>query len=105
MSEPALYGVLVPKKKPLITAIIAASLSSVLPAIWGTSTWVSASVAGIFGIFGYMNPAGIYYGFYGAIAANVLGLVLGFAFTYFFGTDKETEEQKKEAVDVALGEN
>lgn len=105
VSEPALYGVLVPKKKPLITAIIAASLASVLPAIWGTSTWVSASVAGIFGIFGYMNPAGIDYGFYGAIAANVLGLVLGFALTYFFGTDKETENEEKEAVDIALGEN
>lgn len=105
VSEPALYGVLVPKKKPLITAIIAASLASVLPAIWGTSTWVSASVAGIFGIFGYMNPAGIDYGFYGAIAANVLGFALGYALTYFFGTDKEIENEKNVDVDVILGEN
>lgn len=108
VSEPALYGVLVPKKKPLITAIIAASLASIIPAIWGTSTWVSASVAGVFGIFGYMNPAGIDLGFYGAILANVLGLVLGFVLTYLFGTSKDVESKEnveKEPVDVALGEN
>lgn len=103
VSEPALYGVLVPQKKPLITAIIAASLASVIPAILGTSTWVSASVAGVFGIFGYMNPAGIDQGFYGAILANVLGLALGFGLTYFFGISKELMQETNQ--NVVLGES
>lgn len=87
VSEPALYGVLVPQKKPLITTIIAASLASVFPAVLGTSSWVSASSPGIFGIFSYLNPAGVDSGFYGAIIATVLGFVLGFVLTFFFGID------------------
>lgn len=103
VSEPALYGILVPQKKPLITAIIASSIASIFPAMMGTAAWVSAPVAGILGIFGYMNPVGVDAGFYGAIIAMTLGFGLGFLLTYLYGIAPNVLEEsngKNEPISV-----
>ena len=84
VSEPAIYGVLLPYKKTFITTLIAGSLGAVFPAIFGTKVYTFAA-AGIFAIPGYLNPKGIGMDFYGGVASLAAGLIFGFALTYFFG--------------------
>lgn len=91
ISEPGIYGVLLPRKKPFITTIIAGSLGAIPAALMGAKVY-AVGASGLFAIPAGINPAGIDMGFYGSILAIVLGFVLGFILTYFFGVDKEEME-------------
>lgn len=88
VSEPGMYGVLIPLKTPFVTAIIASSIASIPAALMGSKVYAFGA-AGIFALPGCINPAGIDLGFYGTIVCMVLGLVLGFLITYFWGMKKE----------------
>ena len=89
ISEPGIYGVLLPLKTPFIMSIIAGSIGAVPAALMGTAVY-SFSASGIFGIPGFINPAGIDAGFYGAIISSIAGFVLGFILTYIIS--KNTKE-------------
>lgn len=91
VSEPGIYGVLLPLKKPFIMTVIGGSLGAIPAALMGTKVYVMGA-SGIFAIPSGINPAGIDMGFYGSIVSIVLGLILGFVLTYFFGTKKEKLE-------------
>lgn len=91
VSEPCMYGVLIPEKKGFATAIIASSLASVAAGICGTKSYVLGG-SGVFAFPSYISPAGIDRGFIGVIISVILAIVLGFVITYFFGVNKETKE-------------
>lgn len=88
VSEPGMYGVLLPLKKPFITALIASSIGAVPAALMGTKVYV-AGASGIFGIPGLIGPAGVDMGFIGALISCTLGLVLGFVMTCIWGMPKK----------------
>lgn len=90
VSEPGIYGVLLPLKKPFILAILAGSLGAIPAAIMGTKIFAFGG-AGIFSLPGCINPAGIDSAFYGSIISAALGLTLGYLLTYFFGIPKKEE--------------
>lgn len=92
VTEPAIYGVLLPKKKPFALCIIAGSLASLPAAICNTITY-NYGAPGVLGITNYLNPAGIDVGFLGAVLCNVLGFLFGLIFTLIFY--KEDKEQEK----------
>lgn len=88
VSEPGMYGVLIPLKKPFITAVIASSIASIPAALMGTKIYAFGA-SGIFALPSLMNPAGIDLGFYGSIICMILGLASGFLITYIWGIKKE----------------
>ena len=90
VSEPCMYGVLIPQKKAFVTAIVASSLASVFAAVFGTRSYVLGG-SGIFSFPSYISPDGIGMGFYGAIFSVIAALILGFVLTYYFGFNKEEE--------------
>lgn len=91
VSEPGIYGVLLPLKKPFITGIIAGSLGAIPAALMGTKVYAFGAT-GIFGFLNFIAPNGIDMGFYGAIISSLLGLILGFVLTAFLGMPKEEKE-------------
>ncbi|WP_238902935.1 PTS transporter subunit EIIC [Clostridium sp. YIM B02506] len=90
VSEPVLYGVIIPAKKPLITSIIGGSIGGALAGFFGAKSF-AFGVAGVFGIPGYINPAGIDSGFYGYVGSMVVGFVVAFILTYIWGYKNKTE--------------
>lgn len=92
VTEPAIYGVLLPKKKPFVLCIIAGSLGSLPAAIFHTITY-NYGAPGVLGITNYLNPAGVDLGFLGAILCTVLGFLFALIFTLVLYKDETTEKK------------
>ncbi|MGO4731072.1 beta-glucoside-specific PTS transporter subunit IIABC [Paenibacillus sp. 2KB_22] len=91
VSEPALYAVLLPNKKPLIMAIIGGSVGGVFGGIFLSKVY-SFVPSGVFGIPGAINPDGIDGGFYGYVLQMGVGLIVGFILTYLWGSKRKTKD-------------
>ncbi|WP_112182429.1 beta-glucoside-specific PTS transporter subunit IIABC [Paraliobacillus zengyii] len=93
VTEPAIYGVTLPLKRPFIISCIVAGLGGAVLGIAGTRGYMIGGL-GIFGIPSYISPEGMDAGFWGMIIAMIGALVLGIVLTYLFGVKNEkTSEQ------------
>lgn len=94
VTEPAIYGVTLPRKKPFVLSCIAAAVGGGIVGLMGTKGYILGGL-GIFGIPSYISPEGMDKGFYGAIAAIVISFILGFLLVFFSGfKDEETAEKR-----------
>ncbi len=85
VTEPAIYGVTLPLKRPFIMSCIAAGVGGAVIAVTGSALY-SAGPLGIFKIPTFIHPEhGIDAGFWGMILSLVVAFVLGFVLTVFFG--------------------
>ena len=88
ISEPALYGTLIPRRKLLAATLLSAGVGGMIAGFGGATLW-NMSTAGPLGLPGFINPAGIDGGFIslciGAVVAFVLAAVAG----YVFGGSKD----------------
>lgn len=86
VTEPALYGVLIRLKKPLISAIIASAITGVFIGIFDIRAYATASCSFLtLPIF----MGGEMSNFYLACAAAVIATVLGFVITWIIGFDED----------------
>jgi PTS system beta-glucosides-specific IIC component len=93
VTEPAIYGVTLPRKKPFILSCIAAAVGGGIMGFMGTKMYMLGGL-GIFGIPSYIGSHGIDRGFYGAIIGIIVAFVLGFILMFFGGfKDEETKEE------------
>lgn len=96
ITEPALYGITLPRKKPFIITIICNSVAAGIAGFFGVKKYTMGAT-GIFGISNFINPkVGIDSGFYGFIFAVAVATILGFILTWFFGFKDEPEETTEE---------
>ncbi|WP_179394826.1 beta-glucoside-specific PTS transporter subunit IIABC [Lacticaseibacillus absianus] len=86
VTEPAIYGVTLPRKKPFIMSCIAASISGGLLGLFGTRIYMLGGL-GVFQFPVMIDPAGMDMGFYGAAIAAATAFVLGFGLTWLFARD------------------
>ncbi|MBA4496032.1 PTS glucose transporter subunit IIA [Paenactinomyces guangxiensis] len=94
VTEPAIYGITLPLKRPFIISCIAAAIGGAISGLWGTQTYMVGGL-GIFGIPSFISPKeGITFGLWGAVIAIIVAFVLGFVLTYLFGAGKEKEYRK-----------
>ena len=85
VTEPALYGVLIRLKKPLISAIVASAITGVFIGIFDIRAYATAPCSFLtLPIF----MGGAMSNFYLACAAAVIATVLGFVITWFMGFDE-----------------
>ena len=84
ITEPAIYGVTLPRKKPFILSCIGGAVTGGVVGFFGCKVY-SAGATGVFALPSYINPAGIDSSLYGMAIAMVVGLVVGFALMFFFG--------------------
>lgn len=86
VTEPALYGVLIRMKKPLISAIIASAITGIFIGIFDIRAYATASCSFLtLPIF----MGGSMSNFYLACAAAVMATVLGFVITWLIGFDED----------------
>lgn len=96
VTEPAIYGITLPKKKPFIISCIAAGIGGGMIGLFGTKLHVMGGL-GIFGLPSFIHPVeGMNTAFWGFVGAILVATILGFVLTYFFGgvNKDETPEVK-----------
>ncbi|WP_088103031.1 beta-glucoside-specific PTS transporter subunit IIABC [Halalkalibacter urbisdiaboli] len=98
VTEPAIYGITLPKKKPFIISCIAAGIGGGIIGFFGTKTYMIGGL-GIFMIPSFIGPNGLDMTVWGALIAMVVAFVLGTVLTYLFGgvNKEETPLEKTEA--------
>lgn len=104
VTEPAIYGVTLPRKKPFILSCIASGVGGAIIGVMGTKQYIIGGL-GIFGIPSFIDTSvGIDRAFYGALIAMVVAFVLGFLLLWLTGFkdenlnggDKNKQESKDE---------
>ncbi|NFN86958.1 PTS beta-glucoside transporter subunit IIABC [Clostridium sporogenes] len=96
VTEPAIYGITLPRKKPFILSCVVASIGG---AIIGWSGTIIHAIGGlgIFGIPSYIDPkGGLGKDFYGVIIAIIVAFVLGFVLMYLSKFEDEQSENEIE---------
>lgn len=92
VTEPAIYGVTLPLKKPFIMSCVAAAIGGGILGFVGTKGYIIGGL-GIFGYPSYVNPeTGMDSVFFWTIAATIIAFILGFVLVYFTGF-KDPEEK------------
>ncbi|MGS2780347.1 beta-glucoside-specific PTS transporter subunit IIABC [Robertmurraya sp. GLU-23] len=88
VTEPAIYGITLPLKKPFIFSCIAAAVGGGIIGVTGVKLYMIGGL-GIFGIPSHINPeGGAAITIWGLILSIVVAFVLGFILTYLFGLGK-----------------
>lgn len=95
VTEPAIYGITLPLKRPFIMSCIAGGVGGAIIAVLGARSYMAGPL-GIFAIPTYISPEGITNGFYGMLIAIVVAFIVGFILTYLFGL-KTIEGDKNKA--------
>ncbi|WP_368657751.1 beta-glucoside-specific PTS transporter subunit IIABC [Metabacillus halosaccharovorans] len=100
VTEPAIYGVTLPLKKPFIISCIGAAIGGGIIGAAGTQLYMVGGM-GVFSVPSFISPTdGITFGLWGAIISFVAAFGLGFILTYLFGMGKA----KNEATEIAQNE-
>ncbi len=96
VTEPAIYGITLPRKKPFILSCIGGAVGGAIIGAMGTKAYIIGGL-GVFGIPSYIGPNGFDLGFYGAIIGMIVSFILGFVLMFFTKlTDDEPETGKTE---------
>jgi PTS system beta-glucosides-specific IIC component len=103
VTEPAIYGITLPRKKPFVLSCVAAAVGGAITGFAGSKLYVLGGL-GIFAIPSYLSPAGVDRGFYGAVGSIVVSFVLGFLLMFFGGFKDEEQDSKSKATTSAAGE-
>ena len=96
VTEPAIYGITLPKKKPFVVSCIIGGITGGIAGFFGSTGYMSGGM-GVFALPSFINPAGIDKGFYGMALAMVVGLVLGFIAMFVLYKDEKKEEVVEDA--------
>lgn len=94
ITEPAIYALTIPLKKPFWCANVATALGGVVLGLFGTRCYFMASDS-FFGAPAYIEPDGtLGAGFWGLIIAWCVAIIAGFALTMLFGFDDSDADEK-----------
>ncbi|PKG22746.1 beta-glucoside-specific PTS transporter subunit IIABC [Niallia nealsonii] len=104
VTEPAIYGITLPLKKPFIMSCIAAGVGGAIAGATNVKGFIIGGL-GVFGIPSYISPEGIGMDLYGAVISMVVAFIAGLVLTLLFGginkEQKATTETKAAANEVA----
>ncbi|MCM3701338.1 beta-glucoside-specific PTS transporter subunit IIABC [Paenibacillus macerans] len=97
VTEPAIYGITLPRKKPFILSCIGAAAGGAIVGAMGGKIYIMGGL-GIFMLPSFIGPQGMDTAFYGAIIGMFVSFVLGFLLMFFGGfKDEEDDAKPKEA--------
>lgn len=99
VTEPAIYGITLPKKKPFVFSMIGGGIAGAYVSIVGAQYYTMGGL-GIFGVVNFINTkTGDASGMFHSFIAIVIASVTGFLLTYFFWKDDTVVEVKKDVAD------
>lgn len=93
VTEPAIYGITLPKKTPFIFSMIGGAIGGLYLMINGVTSYTMGGL-GIFGVLNYINgddASGMIHSF----VAIAIAAVIGFTLTFFFWKDNTVVEETK----------
>lgn len=91
VTEPAIYGLTLPLKKPFIMSCIAGGIGGGILGLAGSKLYIFGGL-GVFGFPSFINKAtGVDSGFYMALVACGIAFILGFILTYVVGFKDKVE--------------
>ncbi|MFS0660919.1 beta-glucoside-specific PTS transporter subunit IIABC [Niallia alba] len=91
VTEPAIYGVTLPLKKPFIISCIAAGIGGAIAGLTDVKGYIIGGL-GIFGIPSYITPSGINMNLWGALISIIVGFIVAFLLTLFFGGINKSQD-------------
>lgn len=97
VTEPAIYGVTLPKKKPFIISCIAASIGGGIIGLMGTKSYMMGGL-GLFGLPSFINPeTNDATDMIWILIGTAVAMIVGFVITYITYKDEDTSkiEEKK----------
>lgn len=83
ITEPAIYGITLPRKKTFIAGMIAGGCAGLISGTFRVKMYIMGAT-GIFSIPSFISPKGIDVSFYAYLAAMVTAFVVGFILTILF---------------------
>ncbi|MEH7251346.1 beta-glucoside-specific PTS transporter subunit IIABC [Neobacillus niacini] len=105
VTEPGMYGIALPLKKPFIFTLISSAIGGALLGLFGTKGYTMAGL-GVFQWPSFIHPEeGLNTAFFGSIIAVVVGSVLAFVLTYFFGGINKNQEDISEIKESLTKQN
>lgn len=97
ISEPAIYGITLPRKKLFAGAMFSSGVAGLISGIFRSKMYIMGA-GGIFSIPSFISPNGVDKAFIGYLISMATAFVLGFAITYLvtfnFYNKKETEQSE-----------
>ena len=92
VTEPAIYGLSLPRKKPFIISCIGGALGGLVMGLMDAKQYVMGGL-GVFGIPSYINTStGDMRGMYASILCIAVSMISGFVLTLLFWKDDTVEE-------------
>ena len=105
VTEPAIYGITLPKKTPFIYSMIGGALGGAALMYFKVTAYTMGGL-GVFGFFNYITPKGDASAIVPSVIIILLTMVISFALTYFFWKDDSVEEIEVVAeASKAVGQN
>ncbi|GAB2027412.1 PTS transporter subunit EIIC [Lactovum odontotermitis] len=96
ITEPIIYGVTLPRKRPFIAASIGSAFGGAIAGVFGAKMFGGFASGGIFGIPMFINPKnGVGSGFIGFVMSLLVAFLLALIITFVI--DKDSEEALSEA--------
>ncbi|MFD1406236.1 glucose PTS transporter subunit IIA [Robinsoniella peoriensis] len=103
VTEPAIYGITLPKKKPFIQTCVIAAIAGGVIAAMGARYYVVPGM-GVFGYTAFVNTAtGDFSGMTAAIIVSIFALIAGFILVYLTYKD-DIQKKKKEEDETVKGQ-
>ncbi len=103
VTEPAIYGVSLPLKKPFITSCIGGAFGGAVAGFAGSAVY-SIGAMGVFAVPTFISPTdGLNFAFWGAIISMPVSFIAGFLLTYVVGFKDTAGEEEKETSEVDSG--
>lgn len=94
VTEPAIYGITLPKKTPFLYSMIGGAAGGIVMAVMSVKSYTMGGL-GIFGLPNFINQAsGNADGMYAAILCICVSATVGFLLTFFFWNDKTPSDNK-----------
>lgn len=95
VTEPAIYGITLPKKKPFIYSLIGGAVGGAVMAAFKVKAYTMGGL-GIFGVVNYINlETGDASGMWISFLSIAVSMAVGFLLTFFFWKDDSPVEEKK----------
>lgn len=83
VTEPAIYGITLPRKKAFIFSCIGGAISGAIMGMFGTKIYLIGGM-GVFSFISMIPETGLDWSVYGALIAAVVGFAITFGLTLFF---------------------
>lgn len=88
VNEPALYAILLPRKRLMWATFLSAGVGGAVAGLMGAKLY-SFGASGPLGFPSFINPAGIDTGFIGLVASGVIAFILALIAAYVLGPKKD----------------